>query len=348
MNKPSPPERAPSFAGHRVILIAAGLGLVAATAVVGFVGFGGVLAALARIGWRGLAILIAYSALPYLLLGSAWFSLEKPWLVRRWGLFIWARMVRDASSELLPFSHLGGLVIGARAATLQGLASSWAAATTVVDVSAELMAQIGFTALGVTLLVTHLAPAPARAGLIGASLAGLAITTAATVAFVVFQRRGLGAIVGVVQRFAPAAALGATETVANIAELYRRPARLCVAMALHLAAWIASALGAWLALVVAGIAIGPLEILGLEALVMALRSAAFVAPMGIGVQEASYAVLGPLFGLGPDVAVALSLIKRARELAVGVPVLAIWQGLESRRLLSRNPARESRLPGAEV
>jgi putative membrane protein len=329
-----------------VILIAAAVGLAAATAVVGFVGFGGVLAALARIGWRGLAILIAYSSLPYALLGSAWFSLEKPWRAHRWGVFIWARMVRDASGELLPFSHLGGLVIGARAATLRGLSSSWAAATTVVDVSAELVAQIGFTALGVTLLVTNLAPAPARASLIGASLAGLAITAAATGAFVIFQRRGLSAIVSVVQRFAPAAALGATETVAWIAELYRRPGRLCVATALHLAAWIASALGSWLALRVAGVAIGPLEILGLEALVMALRSAAFVAPMGIGVQEASYAVLGPLFGLGPEVAVALSLIKRARELAVGVPVLALWQALESRRLLARSPDGEPGLPPA--
>jgi putative membrane protein len=320
-------------ATRRAILIAAGLGLVAATAVVGFVGFGGVLAALARIGWRGLAILIAYSSLPYVLLGSAWFTLERPWRVRRWGLFVWARMVRDASGELLPFSHLGGLVIGARAATLQGLSASWAAATTVVDVSAELVAQIGFTALGVALLITRLDAASAREGLLSAALAGMAITAVATAGFIAFQRRGLGVVERLVERFLPSAASGASETVVMVGELYRHPGRLANAVVLHLAAWIASALGVWLALRVAGVAIGPLAVLGLEALVMAVRSAAFVAPMGIGVQEASYAVLGPLFGLGPEVSVALSLVKRARELAVGLPVLAIWQGQESRRLI---------------
>jgi putative membrane protein len=331
-------------AARRAILIAVGLGLVAATAVVGFVGFGGVLAALTRIGWRGLTILIAYSSLPFALLGSAWFSLEKPWRVRRLGLFVWARMVRDASGELLPFSHLGGLVIGARAATLQGLSASWAAATTVVDVSAELVAQIGFTALGVTLLITRLDAASAREGLISAALAGMAITAMATAGFIAFQRRGLGLVESLVGRFLPSAASGASETVAMVNELYRHPGRLANAVVLHLAAWIASALGVWLALRVAGVAIGPLAVLGLEALVMAVRSAAFVAPMGIGIQEASYAVLGPLFGLGPEVSVALSLVKRARELAVGLPVLAIWQGLESRRLIGGAPGGQAGQP----
>jgi putative membrane protein len=327
---------------RRAIMIAAGLGLVAATAVVAFVGFGGVLAALARIGWRGLAILIAYSGLPYVLLGSAWFSLEKPWRARRWGTFVWARMVRDASGELLPFSHLGGLVIGARAAALQGLSASWATATTVVDVSTELVAQVGFTALGVTLLITRLDAASAGEGLVSAALAGMAITAVATAAFIAFQRKGLGLIERLVERFLPSAATGAGETVVMVGELYRRPGRLAIAVVLHLAAWIASALGVWLALQVAGVAIGPLAVLGLEALVMAVRSAAFAAPMGIGVQEASYAVLGPLFGLGPEVSVALSLVKRARELAVGLPVLSIWQGLESRRLIIRE--RHAGLP----
>jgi hypothetical protein len=42
-----------------------------------------------------------------------------------------------------------------------------------------------------------------------------------------------------------------------------------------------------------------------------------------------------LFGLSPEVALALSLLKRARELATGLPCLIVWQGLEARRLWSR-------------
>ena len=36
-------------------------------------------------------------------------------------------------------------------------------------------------------------------------------------------------------------------------------------------------------------------------------------------------VLGRLFGFTPDVALALSLAKRVRELALGVPGLVAWQ-----------------------
>ena len=44
-----------------------------------------------------------------------------------------------------------------------------------------------------------------------------------------------------------------------------------------------------------------------------------------------------LFGLSPDVALALSLLKRGREIATGVPCLIIWQGMEARRLWWSRP-----------
>ncbi|MGH7025640.1 MAG: lysylphosphatidylglycerol synthase domain-containing protein [Caulobacteraceae bacterium] len=316
---------------RRGAIVAVIAGLAGATAVIGYIGFGQVLSALARIGWRGLATLIAYSALPYALLGSAWFILERPWRAARWRIYVLARMVRDASGELLPFSHVGGLVIGARAAMLQGIAANWAFATTTVDVTAELVAQVGFTCLGLVLLFTRLDP---RSNLAAPALAGVGATVVGLAGFVVVQRRGADLVTGIVRRILPAAAARAAETGAMIGELHRRPGRLALAIALHLTAWIASALGVWLALEAAGIRIGPVDILGLEALVMAVRSAIFVAPMGVGVQEASYALLGPLFGLSPDIAVGLSLIKRARELTIGLPVLAAWQAIEGRRLAS--------------
>ena len=52
--------------------------------------------------------------------------------------------------------------------------------------------------------------------------------------------------------------------------------------------------------------------------------AAFV-PAAIGVQEAGYAMLAPLFGLPAEMGVAVSLLKRAREIALGVPALLYWQ-----------------------
>jgi uncharacterized membrane protein YbhN (UPF0104 family) len=136
-----------------------------------------------------------------------------------------------------------------------------------------------------------------------------------------------------IDRFLPAAAARTGRVVEAIDALYHRPARVAAAVLIHLAAWVASAVGIWLALRLAGVRIELTSVLAIESLVHAVRSAAFVAPMGIGVQEASYALLGPLFGLGPELSLAVSLLKRARDLAIGVPTLLTWQGLEGARLV---------------
>jgi hypothetical protein len=74
------------------------------------------------------------------------------------------------------------------------------------------------------------------------------------------------------------------------------------------------------------------EALLLEGLGQAVRSAAFAVPGALGVQEGGYVLIGGMFGLSPQLALALSLIKRVRELLLGLPGLAAWQLLEGRRL----------------
>ena len=76
----------------------------------------------------------------------------------------------------------------------------------------------------------------------------------------------------------------------------------------------------------------------IESLLFAIRNAAFMVPSGLGVQEGAYALLGPLFGLPPEAALALSLLKRARDVAVGVPALISWQIVEGRRRLRESVA----------
>jgi hypothetical protein len=53
------------------------------------------------------------------------------------------------------------------------------------------------------------------------------------------------------------------------------------------------------------------------------------------VQEAGYVALGALFGVPPDIAIAVSLIRRARDVTLGVPILLVWQLVEVRRLRGR-------------
>ena len=79
----------------------------------------------------------------------------------------------------------------------------------------------------------------------------------------------------------------------------------------------------------------------IESLLYAVRSVAFAVPNAVGVQEGAYIMLGAAFGLTPEVALALSLLKRARDLVIGVPALIAWQILESRRLLAGRPIAAS-------
>ena len=67
----------------------------------------------------------------------------------------------------------------------------------------------------------------------------------------------------------------------------------------------------------------------LQSLVRGLRAAAFFVPSGLGVQEGGLMVLAGLVGLTPATGLAIALVKRVRELAVGLPGLMAWTMLEA-------------------
>jgi hypothetical protein len=92
----------------------------------------------------------------------------------------------------------------------------------------------------------------------------------------------------------------------------------------------------------AGAPLGFGVVLVIEGLLYAVRSVAFAVPNAVGVQEGAYILLGASFGLTPELGLALSLLKRARDLALGLPVLAAFQLLEGRRLWRRVAALEPR------
>jgi putative membrane protein len=243
--------------------------------------------------------------------------------------------VRDAGSDLLPVSSLGGDLMGARVAVLGGLAPAAALASTVVDVTLEVAAQLAFTVLGLVLLATlPLAPTVA-----GETLIGLAVAAPLLAGFVVAQRIGLFLLLErfgdrLAQRWRWPALARADGLHAAIGALWRARGRLIVNLALHWIGWIASAAEAWLALWLLGAAPSLVVVLVIESLAYALRSAAFVVPGALGVQEGGYVVLGPLFGIPAETMLALSLLKRGRDLALGVPALLAWQWREARRARS--------------
>ena len=79
----------------------------------------------------------------------------------------------------------------------------------------------------------------------------------------------------------------------------------------------------------------------LESLSSGVRGAAFMVPGALGAQEGGLVLFGALLGLPADLALAVSLTKRVRELALGLPGLAAWQWVEGRRLLARRTDKAS-------
>ena len=102
-----------------------------------------------------------------------------------------------------------------------------------------------------------------------------------------------------------------------------RPA-LAWSLSLHLASWLGHAGEVWLTLWLMGASTGVAEAVLLESLSLAARSAAFLIPSGWGAQEAALVALAAVTGLPAETALALGLVKRAREFAIGLPGLLAW------------------------
>jgi putative membrane protein len=316
-------------------------GLLLGTLLIAWFGFGRVLTGVRRIGWDEFAVIIGWQLLLFVVLGLAWDAITPPREARRPWVFIWGRMVRDAATNCLPFSQVGGFVFGARAATLHGVSWSLATASTVVDVTAEFLAQLAFTAIGLGILLAR-APdsslaVPVEVGLGLAVMGGAALIWLQQGAAPLFTRLGRR----IAGRWFDDAQDRVEVLQAELALIHGRTMRLAVGFFLHLLGWLGTGVAGWITYRMLGVGIDLDDALAIEALLSALAAAAFLVPVNAGVQEAGYAGLGAIFGVPPELSLAVSLVRRARDIAVGVPILLIWQFLEVRRLraVQRAPAQ---------
>ncbi len=306
-------------------------GVALATALVGWFGFGRVLRAVASVGGAGFLAVCAWQMVLFVLLGLGWFVLVQPDSTWRPGVAVWGRMVRDAAGGLLPFSLVGGIVLGVRAVAMQGVAWELATATTVVDLTLEFLAQIALVLAGLVLLTAR-APharlvAPLALGLVAALACGAALLwlqRCGTAPLLALSRRVMGSSMPAVDGH-----MAAVQSA--LAGIYARPGRVAAGLALHLCAWLGTGVASWLAFRLLGADIDLASALGIEALLHAVLALAVLVPGYAGVQEAAYAGVAPLFGQSAELALAVSLLRRARDVAVGVPILLVWQGLEVRR-----------------
>jgi putative membrane protein len=204
----------------------------------------------------------------------------------------------------------------------------------IVDVTTEMLAQIAYAALGMVILAARVPQSSQVASLIKGCAIGLVLAVIAAGLFVGLQRRG-GPITA---RFASRLVRDAGRTLAGVGSaletIYRSPARFALSTALHLAAWVGNGAAVWLGFRLIGARIDLAAVIAIESIVYAIRSAAVIVPNALGVQEGAYVLLAPLFGVGTDTALAMSVLKRARDIAIGVPVLLLWQAAEGRRALT--------------
>jgi hypothetical protein len=276
-------------------------------------GAGEVARAMLVLGWW-LAPITLFHLVPLFLDAVSWRELiPQP---SRPNLFsvAWIRWIRESISTLLPVAGVGGDVAAARLANQQGVPGVQAAASMVVDITVAAAAQIVFVIGGVALLAAR----SSDRAIVAALLIGVAIFAAAVAAFVLIQHRSMFIVLD-----------------DAVVATYRRGFAFLLSNLLRLAGLVAGAGEIWLVMYFLMRPFSVTDALILESLSSGVRAAAFMVPGALGVFEGGLVAFGALFGLPADISLAISLAKRVRELALGLPGLAVWQWVEGHHLLRR-------------
>ncbi|HEX7388884.1 MAG TPA: lysylphosphatidylglycerol synthase domain-containing protein [Acidiphilium sp.] len=307
-------------------------GLALFTGTIAWLGWGDIIRALDRVSLPGFGVYFGIQLVLVAGLAGAWRLLLRYRRGGRFGLLCWGRLVRDAAGEFLPFSHVGGFILGGRAIALGGVTFADAAASTLADVTVEFLTELIFIAFGLALLV-GLFP---NSDLLLPVALGLVVALFGAAGFMFMQKDGSRLFRGLAMRIAghsaEAASIRMDRLQAAIDAIYARPVRMICAGAVHLVCWVGSGVASYVAFHALGADISLTNALAIEALLNGILTAGFFVPGRLGVQEAAYTLLGSIFGIPADIALSVSLLRRARDLIIAVPVLLVWQGIEAKRL----------------
>ena len=288
--------------------------------------------------------MIAFHFVQILFSAAGWRVIAGPMAARpSLGGFMVLRWIREGVNNLLPVAQIGGEFVASRMLQRRGVPWAPAIAGTVADLTVEMVTQIAFTLMGLGLLLYSVG----NGGIAGYVASGLAMAALVAAGFLSAQWLGLATAIekGMLR-------LGRSMGWAGMAQVeglhkaliacYRSPRRVMLAALWQHAVLAAGRRQVCLALHFLGHDTGIGAGLVIESLGQALKAVGFAVPGALGVQEGGYIVVCQLFGLSPEVAIALSLVKRLREVVLGVPGLLAWQLMES-----RTPAASAHpLPGA--
>ncbi|HLY56922.1 MAG TPA: lysylphosphatidylglycerol synthase domain-containing protein [Stellaceae bacterium] len=290
-------------------------------------GFGEIEGGVAMVGF-GLVALVVVRLIALSLAGLAWSRLRGGMPARPAVLYVGLRIVREAINCMLPVAQVGGDLIGARLLARTGVPGGLAGASILLDLLLQVATQAIFAFLGLAALWWAFGDTESVHNL-GVALA---FAMPALVGFLLAQRIGVFALVDRAARLWPGlTGTGRLDLQPALDLLHRDRRSLLTAAALHLVGWSVGVIEIWIVLTKMGLHPSSAECLVIESLGQAARSAGFVVPAAIGIQEGGFVLLGALFGLSPPTAIALSIAKRLPDFAIGLPGLAAWQVLEMPR-----------------
>ena len=246
------------------------------------------------------------------------------------GYMLWVTTVREGVDRLLPVANVGGSVVGIRLLRLRGLSAVSTSATIITEVVLTLAAVYLLGALGAVILL-GLSPNGSHHTLINVLIFSLPVPV---VCFLllrygrIFQRleRFLGPLLGL------AGADAAARLDADLQHCLRRLPTLLLVEGLEFVALASAAFEIWWGLRLLDHPVSVAAAIMLEGLSQAARHLAFVVPAGLGVQEGALVLFGHAIGISTELALAVSALKRMREILCGLPPLVSWQWLEGRHL----------------
>lgn len=325
-------------------------GIAALIGLATWSGLGAVGQAVSSVGW-GILLVVLARAVALVVAGAGWWLLFPSKMRPQLRTCVLLRFIREATNVLLPLAQVGGDLIGASLLTLYAVPGALAAASVIVDVLIQAATQFLFAILGLlTLVALEADQALARSAAIGIAIAALMLA-----GFYLAQRRGGQCILrSVVTRLAGDRewrVLGTIDAVyQNLATIYAARSNVIASGVVHLVGWAIGVTEVAIVFAFMGHPVSIGEALVIESLLHAVRGAAFAIPSALGAQEGALVVLCAAFGIPPEQAIALSLVKRAADVVLGVPGLLGWQMLEWGRLLPsyrRQPAREPVKPRSQ-
>ncbi len=302
----------------RLIYLLLGIGLLAA--VIAASDLTAVGDWLFRLGLAGVVTVFVIDCCAFLCDSGSWWlmlsgdKLEAVWLYRLWRV----RMVGEAFNAIIPAASLGGEPIKVLLLKrLYGTDYRAATASLVMAKTIILLALIGFSAIGLTVMLQAEALAEAYGALAGAGLAALA---SGGLGFFAIQRwRMASRLAGWLARHRMGRrlerALIHLQTIDDsFIDFYRqRPGRFAGALALALVSWLLGAVELYMVLWFFGHGISVAEALIIDSVLQLMRAGTFFIPASIGVSEMGFVVLvGALTGQ-PPLGLAAAIVRRSRE-----------------------------------